>query len=94
MLYTLNAGGILKCIEFNQHPEEQDRIVTCADRFKNTPNNIAVWRFSLDGEDTVIDQELVIDEALPMKATQVGNFFAGKEAGPLSLTSPLTVVLL
>eukprot|EP00392_Amoebophrya_sp_AT5.2_P001024 g1026.t1 len=72
VIYSLNHGGIVKSVEFNQHPECQDRIVTCADKFKTTPNNISIWQFDFTTDDLQCERVLFIDQVkLPMKATQV-----------------------
>lgn len=46
VIFTLLCGGILKSVEFNQHPTKTNMIVTCADKFRSTPNNISVWKFT------------------------------------------------
>ncbi|CAD7941321.1 unnamed protein product [Amoebophrya sp. A120] len=71
VIYSLNHGGIVKSVEFNQHPECQDRIVTCADKFKTTPNNISIWQFDFTTDDPVCERVLMLAEELPMKATMV-----------------------
>lgn len=63
-------GGIIKFVEWNQQPMNQDRIVTCNDKFASqgikTPNRIMIWKMYPN-----IEQMLCIDEDLPMKATKV-----------------------
>lgn len=71
VIFTLIHGGIVKGVEFNQHPERVDKIVTCADKFKQTPNNISVWQFDLHGQEQTCKSIMVIDTMLPMKATMV-----------------------
>lgn len=71
VIYTLNCGGIVKGVEFNQHPEQVNKIVTCADKFKNCPNNISVWEFDFSGSTPHVERKLCIEEELPMKATMV-----------------------
>lgn len=44
-IYTLMSGGIIKSVEFNQRPAGHNLVVSCADKFRDTPNNISVWRF-------------------------------------------------
>jgi len=66
----LNHGGILKYVEWNQKPGQQNKVVTCNDRFKSAqdgaiPNRIMVWQFQ------PLQRLLSIDNALPMKATKV-----------------------
>mmetsp|Transcript_53897 Transcript_53897/g.149892 ORF Transcript_53897/g.149892 Transcript_53897/m.149892 type:complete len:342 (-) Transcript_53897:172-1197(-) len=70
----LNHGGILKFCEFNQKPGEQNKVVTCNDKFKTaaegtTPNRIMVWQF--DAKNRSCKRLLCIDDQLPMKATKV-----------------------
>lgn len=70
-LSTLNHGGLVKYVEWNQKPGDQNRIVTCNDKFKstsdgNTPNRIMVWQFQPRTQ-----RLLCIDNDLPMKATKV-----------------------
>ena len=55
----------MKGVEFNQHPKLTNKIVTCADKFKSTPNCICIYSFDI--ENNVCDLELQISEALPMK---------------------------
>lgn len=66
----IDHGGIVKFIEWNQEPDNQDRVVTCNDRFKSggiaLPNRIMIWKFYPH-----IEKILTIDEELPMKATKV-----------------------
>mmetsp|Transcript_111230 Transcript_111230/g.300016 ORF Transcript_111230/g.300016 Transcript_111230/m.300016 type:complete len:338 (-) Transcript_111230:212-1225(-) len=66
---SLNHGGILKYVEFNQKPGEQNMVVTCNDKFKSSaelvPNRIMVWQFQPP------KRLLSIDNDLPMKATKV-----------------------
>mmetsp|Transcript_35756 Transcript_35756/g.115931 ORF Transcript_35756/g.115931 Transcript_35756/m.115931 type:complete len:338 (+) Transcript_35756:48-1061(+) len=66
---SLNHGGILKYVEFNQKPGEQNMVVTCNDKFKSSaelvPNRIMVWQFQPP------KKLLSIDNDLPMKATKV-----------------------
>jgi len=68
---VLQHGGILKFVEFNQKPGAQNMIVTANDKFKSAaegsiPNRICIWQW-----DPTWKKLLVIDESLPMKATQV-----------------------
>mmetsp|Transcript_126029 Transcript_126029/g.368252 ORF Transcript_126029/g.368252 Transcript_126029/m.368252 type:complete len:358 (+) Transcript_126029:15-1088(+) len=63
-------GGVLKFVEFNQRPGNQNMVVTCNDRFKSSaegivPNRIMVWQFQPN------KRLLSIEDALPMKATKV-----------------------
>jgi len=65
---VLNHGGVLKYVEWNQKPGEQNMVCTCNDKFggkEQTPHRIMVWQF----EPT--KRLLSIDSALPMKATKV-----------------------
>lgn len=67
---TVSHGGILKFVEWNQKPGQQNMVVTCNDKFKsstdgNSPNRIMVWQFQ------PVKRLLCIDEALPTKATRV-----------------------
>lgn len=73
VLYVLEHGGILKGVEFNQHPDSNDRIVTCADKFQNYPNSICVWKFDFSegASNATCKRECIIDEKLPMKASMV-----------------------
>jgi len=85
LIYALVHGGILKFVEFNQKPGEQNMVVTCNDKFKGqgevSPNRIMVWGFdpskrSMGGAKKLSSKAedeplLVIDEDLPMKATKV-----------------------
>lgn len=73
VIHELNHGGIIKCVEFNQHPAHNNRIVTCADKFKSDPHKICVWRFDFEGAPSEHYCELMqqIDQELPMKATKV-----------------------
>ena len=48
VVYDFYHGGIIQCVEFNQNPAYNDRIVTCANKFKDTPNCIQVHRFGFD----------------------------------------------
>jgi len=70
-LHSFDHGGIVKFVEFNGEPLNQDRIVTCNDKFKGTagnyPSRIMVWQF----KDCRAVELLTIDEALPMKALKV-----------------------
>jgi len=65
----LNHGGILKYVEWNQKPGDQNKVVTCNDKFKSAsgsvPNRIMIWQFE------PLKRLLCIDEHLPMKATKV-----------------------
>ncbi|CAD7929263.1 unnamed protein product [Amoebophrya sp. A25] len=71
VVHSLNHGGIVKSVEFNQHAACQDRIATCADKFKTTPNNISVYQFDFTSDDPICERVLFIDNDLPMKATSV-----------------------
>eukprot|EP00449_Zooxanthella_nutricula_P029865 CAMPEP_0198489656 /NCGR_PEP_ID=MMETSP1462-20131121/1636_1 /TAXON_ID=1333877 /ORGANISM="Brandtodinium nutriculum, Strain RCC3387" /LENGTH=348 /DNA_ID=CAMNT_0044218167 /DNA_START=70 /DNA_END=1113 /DNA_ORIENTATION=- len=64
---SIDHGGILKFVEWNQKPGAQNMVVTCNDKFKSppTPNRIMIWQFDPP------KRLLSIDEALPMKATKV-----------------------
>merc|ERR1719230_2457961 len=67
---VLNHGGILKFVEWNQKPGEQNMVVTCNDKFKSTsegtvPNRIMVWQFEPS------KRLLSIDDQLPMKCSKV-----------------------
>jgi len=66
----LNHGGILKYVEWNQKPGEQNMVCTCNDKFKSTaeglvPNRIMIWQFQPS------KKLLIISEDLPMRATKV-----------------------
>jgi len=68
---VLNHAGILKFVEFNGEPGNQDKIVTCNDKFKSAtegavPNRIMVWKWK-----PRLERVLSIDDELPMKATKV-----------------------
>mmetsp|Transcript_60645 Transcript_60645/g.112488 ORF Transcript_60645/g.112488 Transcript_60645/m.112488 type:complete len:342 (-) Transcript_60645:84-1109(-) len=71
---SVNHGGIVKFVEWNQKPGEQNKVVTCNDKLKSgselSPNRIMVWEFDRqrNGE---CHRLLSIDDALPMKATKV-----------------------
>jgi len=72
---NLNHGGILKYVEYNQKPGEQNRVVTCNDKFKsasegNVGNRIMVWQADFDAAQP-LKRILTIESALPMKATKV-----------------------
>lgn len=72
VIYELDHGGILKCVEFNTHPSVQDRLLTCSDKFKDDPNSVTIWRFDFsDRLQPRCYAELQIDKNLPMKANQV-----------------------
>lgn len=66
----LDHRGICKYVEWNCEPDNQDRIVTCNDKFRaggvQTPNRIMIWKFYPE-----IEEVLTIDDELPMKATKV-----------------------
>jgi len=69
---TVNHGGIVKYVEWNQRPGKQNKVVTCNDKFKSgnelsVPHRIMVWKF----ENNQCQRALCIDEQLPMKATKV-----------------------
>mmetsp|Transcript_25673 Transcript_25673/g.65487 ORF Transcript_25673/g.65487 Transcript_25673/m.65487 type:complete len:338 (-) Transcript_25673:148-1161(-) len=68
-VHSVNHGGILKYVEFNQKPGEQNMVLTCNDKFKSSaelvPNRIMVWQFQPP------KRLLSIDNDLPMKATKV-----------------------
>jgi len=68
----LNHGGILKYVEFNMKPGQQNMVVTCNDKFKSStegmiPNRIMVWSW----ENEECKRKLTIADELPMKATKV-----------------------
>lgn len=68
-MHSFNHGGILKFVEWNQKPGEQNMVVTCNDKFKDTqqgttPNRIMVWQFQPN------KKLLSIDSELPMKCTK------------------------
>jgi len=72
---VLNHGGVLKFVEFNQKPGQQNMVCTCNDKFKSAadgsvPNRIMIWQW-YDGKQPSMKRLLSIDEALPMKATKV-----------------------
>jgi len=79
VVFKFEHGGIIQCVEFNQNPMYNDRIVTCANKFRDTPNCIQIWRFGFD--ESIKDEDnphggwaekvLQFDEQLPMKATKV-----------------------
>lgn len=81
ILHKHNHGGILQCVEFNQNPAHNDKIVTCANKFRDTPNCIQILQFGFQegideqsGNPTLIgwcEKLLQFDEQLPMKATKV-----------------------
>eukprot|EP00746_Dinoflagellata_sp_MGD_P166348 gnl/MRDRNA2_/MRDRNA2_96170_c0_seq1.p1 gnl/MRDRNA2_/MRDRNA2_96170_c0~~gnl/MRDRNA2_/MRDRNA2_96170_c0_seq1.p1 ORF type:complete len:334 (+),score=76.25 gnl/MRDRNA2_/MRDRNA2_96170_c0_seq1:87-1088(+) len=66
----LDHGGIVKFVEWNRQPLNQDKIVTCNDKFTSggvkVPNRIMIWKVYPD-----LEKMLVIDDDLPMKATKV-----------------------
>jgi len=71
---SLTHGGILKYVEFNQKPGEQNKVVTCNDKFKSSsegqvPNRIMVWQADFD-KPQPLKRLLSIDDQLPMKATK------------------------
>lgn len=72
MLEAVDHGGIMKYVEFNQKPGEQNMVVTCNDRLKTSagliPNRIMVWDFNPGSRST---PKLTIDSELPHKATKV-----------------------
>jgi len=69
-LVLTNTVGGCKFVEFNQKPLAQDRVAVCCDKFaQRSPAKIAVYAFS--SKRKRLDEELVIDDTLPMKATQV-----------------------
>jgi len=65
----LNHGGILKYCEWNQKPGDQNKVVTCNDKFKTSsevvPNRIMVYQFE------PMKKLLTIADELPMKCTKV-----------------------
>lgn len=70
MVSILNHGGILKYVEWNQKPGDQNMVVTCNDKFKSqaegtVPNRIMIWQFDPP------KRLLSIDDQLPMKCTKV-----------------------
>lgn len=74
VVYKFDHGGIIQCVEFNQNPAYNDRIVTCANKFKDTPNCIQVHRFGFDENMEGWNEKLVQwdpDTDLPQKATKV-----------------------
>lgn len=70
VIHKLNHGGIVKCVEFNQNPAENDRIVTCSDKFKDSPNCVSVWRFDFSSSEPICHREVFIHDLLPMKAAK------------------------
>jgi len=74
VIYELLHGGIVKGVEFCQDVSRNNRIVTCADKFKSTPNCIAIWEFDFSNPMNLrCDRQLMIDSSppLPMKASMV-----------------------
>jgi translation initiation factor 3 subunit I len=72
---SLNHGGILKYVEFNQKPGDQTKVVTCNDKFKSTTegsvgNRIMVWQADFEAAQP-LKRLLTIENDLPMKATKV-----------------------
>lgn len=68
---VINQGGIVKFVEFNQKPGDQDMVCSCNDKFKSDkdgaiPNRIMVYRYT-----PMVKKLLQIDEQLSMKATKV-----------------------
>jgi len=63
----LNHAGVLKYVEFNGKPGDQNKVCTCNDKFKadNVGNRIMIWQFQ------PLKRLLSIEEDLPMKATKV-----------------------
>jgi len=59
---TVNHGGILKFVEWNQKPGAQNMVVTCNDKFKatGTPNRIMIWQFQPSARLLTIDNDLTI----------------------------------
>jgi len=75
---TVNHGGILKYVEWNQKPGAQNMVCTCNDKFKSAaeglvPNRIMVWKFEAgpSGNSCSSKRLLCIADELPMKATKV-----------------------
>jgi len=66
----INHGGVLKYVEWNLKPGDQNMVCTCNDKFKSNaeglvPNRIMIWSFDPP------TRILSIDDQLPMKATKV-----------------------
>ncbi|CAE7035228.1 ALA3 [Symbiodinium natans] len=67
---AINHGGVLKYVEWNLKPGDQNMVCTCNDKFKSAaeglvPNRIMIWSFDPPR------RILSIDDQLPMKATKV-----------------------
>ncbi|CAE7342961.1 eif3I [Symbiodinium necroappetens] len=67
---AINHGGVLKYVEWNLKPGDQNMVCTCNDKFKSqseglVPNRIMIWSFDPPR------RILSIDDQLPMKATKV-----------------------
>lgn len=71
VIHKVKHGGIVKFCEWNTKPFEQNMVVTCNDGFKaeGVPARICVWKFDAENDDSEL--HLVIDDALPEKATKV-----------------------
>jgi len=66
----INHGGILKWVEWNGEPGNQNKVVTCNDKFKSKEegviaNRIMIWQFD------PVARLLCIEDNLPMKANKV-----------------------
>lgn len=75
-VWVLNHGGVLKYVEFNQKPGQQNMVCTCNDKFKSAsegsiPNRIMIYQWQGRDGSPSMKRLLSIDEALPMKATKV-----------------------
>lgn len=71
-IFGFDHGGILKGLEFNQHPADNNEIVTCSDRFKDMPNRICIWRFDFSDNGPSVEEVCSISgDVLPLKATKV-----------------------
>lgn len=66
---AVQHGGVLKFVEFNQKPGEQNLVVTCNDKMKSSTdpvaNRIMVWQFQ------PLKKMLTIAADLPMAASKV-----------------------
>jgi translation initiation factor 3 subunit I len=70
----LDAGGVIKYVEFNQKPFDQNRVCTCNDKLGTTKARIMVWSFVPQTKDRPkMERILCIDEAMGLKlpATKV-----------------------
>jgi translation initiation factor 3 subunit I len=72
IMHNLDHGGLLKSVEFNQHPTKNTKIVTANDKFMEVPNQIAVWEFDFsDPMNPVCEKTLSITDEIPTKVTKV-----------------------